>query len=376
MLTDEQRMLRDSAASWVRERAPVAAFRKLRNSRSPLGYDPKLYAEMAEMGWAGVVVPEAFGGSEFGYRSLGIILEELGRNLVASPIVCSGLAAATALRLAGTQAQKERWLPAIAAGKLIATLATDEERGHAPARIALSAKRTTKGWLLSGEKRPVPEAMAAGLVIVAARSAGAPGDENGLTLFIVDTASPGLTRMALDQIDSRGAAILTFADVEVGADAVLGSVDHGGALLDQVLDRARAGLAAEMLGTATQAFETTLDYLKTRMQFGRTIGSFQALQHRAAALEGELELTRSAVEAALTAIDAGEPDIAPLAAIAKAMAGETLRRVVNEMIQMHGGIGMTDEHDAGLFLKRARVADACYGNAAFHRERFGRLTGY
>jgi len=376
MLTDEQRMLKDAAAAWTRERAPVAVFRTLRNGRSPLGYDRGLYAEMADMGWTGVVVPEAFGGVDLDYRSLGIILEELGRNLVASPLVSTALAVASVLKLGGTDVQKQRWLPSIAAGQVVATLATDEGRGHAPVKIALTAAPTPTGWLLRGEKRPVLEGMAADMAIVAARTAGKPGDDGGLTLFIVDTSATGITRTALEQIDARGAAVLTFDNVEVDSRAVLGRVDDGATVLDQALDCARAGLAAEMLGTATRAFETTLDYLKTRVQFGQTIGSFQALQHRAAAMYGELELTRSAVEAALAAIDAGQSDVAALASLAKALAGETLRRVANEMIQMHGGIGMTDEHDAGLYLKRARAADACYGNAAFHRERFGRLAGY
>jgi alkylation response protein AidB-like acyl-CoA dehydrogenase len=225
-------------------------------------------------------------------------------------------------------------------------------------------------------KRPVQDGMAAQLAVVAARTAGTSGDHDGLTLFLVDTGAAGLERQAIDQIDARRPAIYTFNRVEVGQDSVLGDVDRGRDLLDAVLDRVRIGLSAEMLGAATQAFETTIDYLRTRTQFGKLIGSFQGLQHRAADMLGELMLARSAVEAGFEAIDSDDPDLPKFASLAKALAGETARRVTNEMIQMHGGIGMTHEHDAGLYLKRVRVAEQCYGNSAYHRERWGSLSGF
>ncbi len=375
-LTEEQSMVRDIAAAWVREKAPVSAFRQVHDGRFPLQFDPGLYAEMAEMGWAGMIVPEAYGGVDFGYRGLGLVVEALGRNLAASPLVASALGAAGALARAGDEAQKQRWLPGLASGEVIATLAVDEGPRHDPRATAMTARPTPAGWRLNGVKRPTAEGLAADLVIVAARTSGAPGESGGLTLFLVETTTPGLDRRALDQIDARGAAVLTFHEVEVGPEAMLGGVDAGAPLLDKVLDGVRAGLAAEMLGGAAQAFETTLDYLKTRVQFGQVIGRFQALQHRMAALYGELELTRSAVEAALTALDADDPETPRLVSLAKALAGDTARLVSNEMIQLHGGIGMTEEHDAGLYLKRARCADAAFGNAAFHRERWARLSGY
>lgn len=376
VLTEEQSMLRDSAREWVREKAPVAAFRKVRDSKSPLGYDPTAFAEMAEMGWAGVVVPEAYGGSEFGYLSLGLVLEEMGRTLVASPLIASALAAASALAMGGSEAQKSAWLPKIATGEAVATLAVDEGPRHDPLRTALGAAKTGDGFTLSGAKTFVLEGMAASLFIVAARTSGQPGDAEGITLFLVPADAKGLSREARALADARGYAALSFEGVEVGADAVLGEVDHGYPLLEKTLDRARAGLAAEMLGAATQAFETTLDYLKTRVQFGQTIGSFQALQHRAAKMFTELELTRSCVEAALTAIDNDAPDTAQAVALAKASAGDTLHLVSREMVQMHGGIGMTDAHDAGFYLKRARALETTYGSTAWHRDRWGRMAGY
>ena len=387
VLSEEQVMLRDMAANWVQHRMPVSATRALydhggggRGGEGP-GHDAAAWAEMARLGWAGIIVPEVYGGLDFGARSLGLVLEELGRTLAAAPLHSSALVAASALVLGGSEAQQQRWLPAIADGSLIGTLALDEAAHHAPARTALTARREGDGWRLDGIKRPVADGMAAGLFVVAARTSGAPGDAAGLTLFLVPADSPGLTRTALDQIDARRPAELGFNSVVFGADAVLGPFDAGLPLLESVRDRAAIGAAAELIGLAEQAYATTVDYLKTRVQFGKLIGSFQALQHRAAELFGELQLARSAVEAALNAIDAEAPELpAPnlpaLASLAKAIAGETALLAAREMIQMHGGIGMTHEHDAGLYLKRAMVLNQSYGNPAYHRDRWGRLNGF
>jgi alkylation response protein AidB-like acyl-CoA dehydrogenase len=376
VLTEEQSMLRDAARTWTQEKSPVSAFRKMRDSGAPLGYDPAAFNEMAEMGWTGVIIPEEYGGSDFGYLSLGLVLEELGRTLTASPLLATALASASALILGGTAAQKEAWLPKIASGEAVATLAIEEGPHHAPEKVALAATKSGAGYSLSGTKTFVLEGMGAALLIVTARTSGKPGDKDGITLFLVPGDAKGVTRKQLKLADSRGAAVVTFEAVEVGADAVLGEADKGWDLLEQVLDRARAGLAAEMLGSAIQAFETTLDYLKTRVQFGQVIGSFQALQHRAAKMFTDLELARSCVEAALTAIDNDSPDVPELVSLAKAKVGDTLHLVSNEMVQMHGGIGMTDAHDAGFYLKRARAAEATFGGQAYHRDRYARINGY
>jgi alkylation response protein AidB-like acyl-CoA dehydrogenase len=376
ILTEEQSMLRDAARGWVQQKAPVAALRKLRDNQSAVGFDPAAFAEMTQMGWAGVVIPEAYGGSEFGYLSLGLVLEEMGKTLAASPLLASALASASAIMLGGTDTQKQSWLPQIASGAVIATLAVDEGPRHDPAIVALKATQSNGGYTLSGSKTFVLEGMAAGLYVVCARTSGEPGDKAGLTLFLVPADAKGLTREHRRLADSRGYAAVTFAHVAVGADAVLGPPDGGYPLLEKVLDRARAGLAAEMLGSAVQAFETTLDYMKTRVQFGQTIGSFQALQHRAAKMFTELELARSCVEAALIAIDNDTADVPQLVALAKATAGDTLNLISREMVQLHGGIGMTDAHDAGLYLKRARAVEATFGSSAWHRDRWGRMNGY
>jgi alkylation response protein AidB-like acyl-CoA dehydrogenase len=377
VLTEEQSILRDAAKSWVADHAPVAALRRLRDAGGwRAGFDPATWRDMAAMGWAGVIVPEAYGGSDFGHQSLALVLEETGRTLTASPLHSTALVVASALILGGTAAQKHAWLPSIAAGDITAALAVDEAAHHAPETIALSAEKSGSGYVLNGKKRFIPDASSADLIVVAARTHAKPGQTEGITLFLVERGTAGLATLPLHTIDTRGAADLTFGNVAVSADAVLGEPGQGWAILEPVLDRASAGLAAEMLGTASQAFDITLDYLKTRTQFGQSIGAFQALQHRAAKMFTELELTRSAVEASLEAIDAGADDIAALASLAKAKANDTLHLVSNEMVQMHGGIGMTDAHDAGLYLKRARVAEALYGSTSYHRDRYARLGGY
>ncbi|MEI9932981.1 MAG: acyl-CoA dehydrogenase family protein [Rhizomicrobium sp.] len=368
VLTEEQGMLRDAAKAWVQEKSPVTAFRKLRDSGNPDGFDRAAWREMAEMGWSGILIPEDFGGTGLGYLTLGLVLEEAGRTLTASPLISTALTATTALLLGGNEAQKKEWLPKIAEGAIVATLAVDEHAHHHPSKIELKATKNGSGYTLSGKKTFVLDGGSADLLVVAANTS------NGVTLFLVKGDAKGLTKQRLHSVDSRGMANLTFDNV--AADSVFGIEGQGATLLEKILDRARAGLAAEMLGTATQAFETTLDYLKTRTQFGQLIGTFQALQHRAAKMYTDLELTRSCVEAALSAIDREANDVPQLVSLAKARASETLHTVSNEMVQMHGGIGMTDAHDAGLYLKRARVAEATWGGASFHRDRYATLLEY
>jgi len=350
VLSEEQTLLRDAAKAWTQEKSPVTAFRKLRDSGNTDGFDRAVWKEMAEMGWAGIVVPEEYGGTGLGYLTLGIVLEETGRTLTASPLLSTALIAASAIVLGGSEAQKSEWLPKIAEGLVVAAFAVDEGPHHHPDHLTMTKT-------LSGTKRFVADGGAADLIIVATKDG----------VFLVRGDAKGLTRQRLHSVDSRGFANLTFENVAAEPLSVS---------LDQLLDLARAGLAAEMLGTSIQAFEITLEYLKTRTQFGQLIGTFQSLQHRAAKMYTELELTRSCVEAALTAIDKGANDVAQLASLAKAKASETLHLVSNELVQMHGGIGMTDAHDAGLYLKRARVAEALYGSASFHRDRYAALLNY
>ena len=375
-LTEEQSLLKDQASAWVREQSPVQKFREMRDSGIELAFAPTIWPAIVEMGWTGILVPEQYGGSDLGYLTFGVVLEELGRQLVASPLFASALVGASGLLLGGSDAQKRQYLPAIVNGKEILTLAVDEGPRHAPSRIALQAKKAGGGYTLSGKKTFVPEGVAATTFVVAARTHEAAGETKGITLFLVPANAKGITRRRINTFDSRGYANVELANVSVGADTVLGTPDDGFTLLDGILDRARAGLSAEMLGTAAQAFDMTLSYLKTRVQFGRVIGSFQALGHRAAMLFTSMELARSCAEAALQGLDARADNVAELCSLAKAKLGDFLHEMSNELIQIHGGIGMTDEFDAGFYLKRARALEALYGNAAFHRDRYARLLGF
>ncbi len=375
-LTEEQSIIRDQAEAWVEEKAPIQQFRAMRNSRVAERFNPKAWADIAGLGWAGMIVPEEYGGSDLGYMTFGLVLEEMGKHLVASPLFASGLVGASALVLGGSEAQKQAHLPAIAKGEAIVTLAIDEGPRHAPAKTALQAEKSASGFTLSGEKTFVMEGMTADIFIVATRTSGAPGETAGITLLIVPASADGLRRTAMETFDSRGYAQLSFDGVAVAADAILGRVDQGWSILDATLDRAGAGLSAEMLGTASHAFDMTLDYLKNRKQFGQVIGSFQALGHRAATLFTGKELARSCVEAALQALDDGAADAPQLCSLAKSRMGDHLFEMSNQLIQIHGGIGMTDEFDAGLYLKRARVVEAAFGNRAYHRDRYARLLGF
>ena len=353
VLNDEQVMLRDMAREWADNESPVSAFRRLRDASPAEGFDRGAWEAIGQMGWGGVVVPEEFGGSAFGYLSLGLVLEQLGRNLAASPLASTG-AAATAIAMGGSDKAKAEWLPRIAAGEVIATLAIDEAPFHDPARLATRVENGT----LSGTKMFVAEGDSAGVFVVAATDG----------LYLV-AGGEGVTRRHRHMADARSHADIIFADAPAER---LG----GPELTAAIADRATALICAEMLGMAEQAFAQTNDYLKTRVQFGQPLSSFQALQHRMARMFTELELMRSLVEAALEAIDAGRSDVDQAVSLAKATGSETLKLVTREMVQLHGGIGMTDEHDAGFYLKRAAVLETMWGNAAYHRERFARLNGY
>jgi alkylation response protein AidB-like acyl-CoA dehydrogenase len=366
-LTDEHRMLADAAKGFVAEHLPTTHLRSLRDAGAADGFDRAAWAQMAAMGWPGVLVPEDQGGSDLGYRGMGLILMQLGATLAPSPLVSTGLIAAAAFRLAqGEDAARNAWLAKIAAGETVIAFAVDEGPHHHPDRLTCTLNQSQAALTVSGCKAFAADGQAADHILVAARD----GDDTVLAL--VEANGAGVSRTPLHTIDSRGAADLSFDATPV----VL--VLRGNNLVHRVLDRARIGLAAEMLGQAEAMFAQTADYLKTRTQFGQLIGSFQGLQHRAGKMLVDLELTKSCVMAALSVLDDGKDDavIAEYASLAKARAGDTLHTISNEMVQMHGGIGMTDAHDAGLYLKRARVAEALYGGAAFHRDRYASLAGF
>ena len=376
VLSEEQLMLQQTAAGFLSEKAPVAALRGLRDSGDAQGYDAGLWREMAAMGWTGIAIPEAYGGLDYGYTGLGIVLEEMGRNLSVSPLQASILVCATALTRMGSEAQKEALLPALVSGELTMALALQEGLHHAPHKTASTAVAGADGYTITGRKVLVADAHVADKFVVVARTSGEAGDDNGLSLFLVDADAPGLSRERVIMVDSRNSGNVAFDKVAVGRDQLLGELDGGYGPLQRVLDIANTGLSAELLGLSLECFERTMAYLKERRQFGEVIGSFQGLQHRAALMFAELELARSMVIKTLQAIDSGADNLSSLASACKARLCEVATLVTNEGIQMHGGIGMTDEFDIGFFIKRARVAQQTYGDYNYHLDRFARLSAY
>ncbi|NEX92523.1 acyl-CoA dehydrogenase [Caulobacter sp. 17J65-9] len=376
LLNDEQAMLRDTARGYLAENGPVAQLRHLRDQRDADGFSRELWKGFAEMGFTGILAPEAFGGLGLGHVEAGLVMEEIGRNLTPSPFLSTALLAVTALVRGGSEAHKAEHLPAIVAGDRLFALAVDEHAKHGPHKTALNAERSGNGFRLNGTKTFVVDGHVADRLIVAARTAGSPGETDGLTLFLVDPKTAGVATERTQMVDSHNAARLAFENVEVDADAVLGEVDGGWGLLEGVLNVGRTAVAAEMTGAGEEAFGRTLSYLKERKQFGKAVGEFQALQHRCAHLYTELEITRSAVLKALQTLDERFDAAAPIVAVAKARAGTTATLAVQEAVQMHGGVGMTDEFDIGFFLKRVRVAQELFGDDAFHADRLAKLGGY
>jgi alkylation response protein AidB-like acyl-CoA dehydrogenase len=374
ILTDDQRMLQDSVAPFMAEAGAIKAqLRHWRDIGCKDGFGHGLWKQFAELGLTGILVPEAQGGAGLGMVEAGIVLEEIGRNLTPSPFLTTAVAAVRALDGSG---QAERWFPGIVAGDTVAALAIDEGKHHDPSRTAMEAKRSGNGFALNGTKQFVVHGASADVILVAARTAGAAGETDGLTLFAVERDAAGLSVDNAALADSSKAARLTFDNVSVDADAVVGEVDGGWAPLSRALGAGRAGAAAELVGVAAGAAAMTVDYLKQRKQFGRLIGEYQVLQHRAAHLYGEIEIAHAAALKAAQLLDAGDERAELMVAVAKAKAGRVSALAVQEGVQMHGGIGMTDEHDIGLFMKREMVLGNVFGSATYHANEVARLSGY
>jgi acyl-CoA dehydrogenase len=377
VLTEDQDLLSKTAADFVAEHSPVSRFRKLRDTRDATGFSRELWKEMAGLGWVGIPFPEEFGGAGLGFAELAVVLEQLGRKLAPEPFLSTVLLGGQALLLGGSDAQKKEWLPRLVSGDAILSVAYQEAKSRYDLRhVTTKAEKAGDGWTLTGEKIQVLDAHVADALVVAARTAGGETDAEGITLFLLRKGAPGLSVERQSRVDSRNAGLVRLAGVRVGPVDVVGEVGRGGALLERVVDRASAGLCAEMLGSMQQAAEDTFAYLKTRVQFGVPIGSFQALKHRAAKMYIELELARSCVMAAVRAVDANDEDLERLVSLAKARCSDAGVLIANEAVQMHGGVGMTDEYDVGFYMKRARVAEMTFGDATWHRDRFARLSGY
>ena len=376
LLNEEQQYLKDTAKDFVQKNAPINHFRELRDSEDETGYSKELWKQMAELGWAGILISEEYGGSDFGMMGMGGILEETGRCLVPSPLFATALLGASLIGLGGKADQKKDLLPKIAKGELTTAFALEEGSRHTPYRISTTAEKKGKNFVLNGKKTFVLDGHSADLIVLAARTSGGIEDQSGISLFLIDPNSTGLQRKRTHMVDSRNASEIHLKGVKVSETKLLGELDAGFSIIEEVLERGQIGISAEMLGNTLEAFDITLEYLKERKQFGAAIGSFQALQHRAAVMFAEIELTKSSVMGALNAVDENSNDRSRFASLAKFKAGETLHLVSSEAVQMHGGVGVTDEFDIGFFLKRSRVAEQIFGSSDYHLDRYATLSEY
>ncbi|QSB43625.1 acyl-CoA dehydrogenase [Altererythrobacter sp. FM1] len=373
---DDQAMLADTAAQFMGEEGAIAKqLRHWRDKGCKDGFGHALWKQMAEMGFTGILVPEADGGLGMGHVEAGIVLEEIGRNLTPSPFLTSSVMAATALGQGGDDL-RARYLPGLLAGDSVFAVAIDEGAKHNPDRIACKAEKSGNGFRLNGKKDFVVQGASADMIVVAARTSGSETDAEGITLFAVPRDAAGMGHNSVRLVDSSMASHITFENVELDGDAVIGEVDGGRAVLNRVLDAGRVGAAAEGVGVARGSMDMTVDYLKQRKQFGKLIGEFQALQHRAAHLYSEVEIARAAVIKAQQLLDAGAENASLMASVAKAKAGKAAGLAVKEGVQMHGGIGMTDEYDIGLYMKRDRALAEFMGDVYYHAGRVAEMSGY
>ena len=374
LLTDDQKMLQETAASFLAEEGGIAKqLRHWRDINCKDGFGHGLWKQFAELGLTGICIPEGHGGMGMGATEAALVLEEIGRNLTPSPFLTTAVAGARAIE--GTS-HAERWFPGILSGEAVLALAVDEGPRHAPERTALEAKRQGNGFLLNGAKQFVVQGGSADMIVTAARTGGSPGETDGITLFAVPKDAGGLEVESAALVDSSKAARLTFNHVALDADAVIGEVDAGWQPLKRALSAGSAGASAELVGVASGASAMTLDYLRQRKQFGKLIGEFQSLQHRAAHLYSEIEIARASAFKAAQLLDSGDERADLYVSVAKAKAADVANLAVREGVQMHGGIGMTDEHDIGLFMKREAVLGELFGDVYYHRERVAALSGY
>jgi alkylation response protein AidB-like acyl-CoA dehydrogenase len=374
LLTDDQKMLQDTAASFLSEEGAISKqLRHWRDIGCTDGFGHGLWKQFAELGLTGICIPESHGGLGLGATEAALVLEEIGRNLTPSPFLTTAVVAARAIE--GTE-HGDRWYPGILSGEAVLALAIDEGPRHAPDQTALEARRRGNGFVLNGSKQFVVHGASADMIVTAAWHVGSPGDTDDVTLFAVPRNASGLATENVSLVDGSKAARLSFDNVELDADAVIGGMDRGWRPLQRALNAGRVGAAAELVGVASGASAMTLDYLRQRKQFGKLIGEFQALQHRAAHLYSEIEIARAAALKAAQSLDSGDNQAELHVSVAKAKAADVANLAVREGVQMHGGIGMTDEHDIGLFMKREAVLGELFGDVYYHRERVAVLSGY
>ena len=373
---DDQTMLSDTAGTFMSEEGAIAKqLRHWRDKDCPDGFGHALWKQFAEMGFTGMLVSEDDGGLGMGHVEAGIVLEEIGRNLTPSPFLTSSVMAANAIS-AGSEELRGRWLPGLVSGDSVFAVAVDEGPKHRPQNIACKAEKSGNGFKLSGKKTFVIQGASADMMVVAARTSGADDDDDGVTLFAVPKDANGVDQDPVRLVDSSMASHVTFDGVELDGDAVIGEVDAGRNILNAMLNAGRVGAAAEGVGVARGAMDITVDYLKQRKQFDTIIGEFQALQHRAAHLYSEVEIARAAVLKAQQKLDEGSENIDLFVSVAKAKVAKTAGLSVKEGVQMHGGIGMTDEYDIGLYMKRDRALQEFCGDLYYHAGRVAELSGY
>ncbi|MBT8212169.1 MAG: acyl-CoA/acyl-ACP dehydrogenase [Acidimicrobiia bacterium] len=367
--SEEQQMLRDSVRSFLENKAPSAHVRELMETES--GFDEGLWQEMAEMGWQAMAIPEEYGGAGFSWLELNIINEELGRSLLPSPFFSTVVLGATAVLLGGTEEQKKSLLEQVSIGQLRLALAHVEPGGDwGPEGVQATARRDGDGWVLDGAKSFVVDGHTADTLIVAART------DAGVSLFLVPGDAAGVSRERLETMDmTRKQASVTLDGVAVPDDALLGTDGGGEELLDRVMQFAAVALANEQVGGAQKCMEMSVEYAKVRVQFGRPIGSFQAIKHKCADMLLSVESSKSAAYYSSWAASEGNDELPVTSALAKSYCSDAYFDVAAETIQVHGGIGFTWEHDAHLYFKRAKTSQLMLGEPAFYRKRLADLIG-
>jgi alkylation response protein AidB-like acyl-CoA dehydrogenase len=374
--SEEQELLRESARKFLEAECPTSFVRA--RMAEPAAVTPEFWEKLAGQGWLGILYPEEFGGSRLGTVDLVVLMEEMGRAVMPGPYVATVLLGGMAILEAGSPAQKVALLPKIAAGQLRASLALAEPEARWDARgIRMAARAEGSSYRISGMKLFVPDAHLADLLVVAARTHEGSAAEDGVSLFLVERETPGLSIKLLPTIDeTRKSCEVRFDNVALPPAALLGEADRGWPPLARVLDRAIVALSAEMCGGAERVLAMTTDYAKIRIAFDRPIGSYQGVKHKAADMLVDVENAKSLTYYAAWALDEGVADAPLAAAMAKAYASDAARRVAAAGIQLHGGIGMTWEHDLHLYLKRAKANEVAFGDAAWHRERTARLASF
>ncbi|MBN09078.1 MAG: acyl-CoA dehydrogenase [Flavobacteriaceae bacterium] len=369
ILTDEEKMLKEAANEFLASNSSLKSFRKLRDNNYQ-SFDQDLWKGMIEMGWTALTIPEAYGGLDFGYTGLGQILEETGKTLAKSPLISSILFSATAIRLCDNENLKSKWLPELMKGNILMALALDEKAHFDPNNINSTAKLSGNKYVINGKKKMVLDGSNADYFIVVVNEA------NMTSFFLIDVKSKGIEIKSDILMDTGEYSSVVFNKVSVASENKLNIKTNGDSILQSLLNITSAGLASEMLGSMQAAFEKTMDYIKEREQFGNKIGKNQSLQHRAALLFCEIELCKSIVLKALKAIDNDETKKIEFSHLAKAKLGEVLKLTTNEAIQMHGGIGVTDDADIGFYLKRARVIQHLMGDKNYHLNCIAKIKGY